>query len=81
MLAAYTREMTKALDEIGVGHVERLFNQEKIYLKRILDMQMRAEQRLGDARNQHTKQCRVSNVVLTHSLDEMATVAYQLQEM
>ena len=29
----------------------------------------------------HTEQCRVSNVVLAHSLDEMAIVAYQLREM
>ena len=50
-------------------------------MEKMLDIQVQTEQRLNDARNQHTEQCQVSNVVLTHSLDEMATVAYQLQDM
>ena len=80
-LTANTREMTKASDDIGTGHEERIPNQGKMYLERILGMQMRVEQRLDGVRNKHTDQCWVSNIVLTHSLDEMATVAYQLREM
>ena len=48
-LTAHTREMTRVLDDIGAGHAERLSNQEKMYLEKMLEIQMQAEQRLDDA--------------------------------
>ena len=40
---------------------------------------MRTE--LDDARRQYAEQCQVSNVVLTHPLDEMVMVTYRSREM
>ena len=53
MLITYTREMTRALDDIGTRHTERLFNQEKMFMERLLETHMRTEQRLDGARKQH----------------------------
>ena len=33
-LTAHTKEMTRAIDKIGMRHTERLFNQEKIFMEK-----------------------------------------------